>query len=138
MNTNHQTLATVSSAKADAIVASLRACEDLIRIWGSAHLGLVLAHAYFTGDFLTSQVLAERLGVSDETVRRQLRPLINIDRVRVIKEGRSVRYKAREEWANRTAERMLDGVDWVDERKALTPRVIPLHKVLCTSEHKFT
>src|SRR4051812_31845832 len=96
MNTNHQT----STTDASGIVAlSLEALIDLDKTWGNARLGLVLADAYFTTTPKNTDELAELCNASPETIRRWLKPLINVDRVRVLKEGRSIRYKARCPWA---------------------------------------
>lgn len=116
MNLNHQTIR-VARAKTCVIKAALQMQAALQLVWGSSALGLHLTGAHFSGRDLTTEELAELCGVSSETVRRWLKPLLNVDRVRMIKEGRNVRYKAREEWANRTAENLLKTVDsFVEER----------------------
>jgi DNA-binding transcriptional ArsR family regulator len=59
--------------------------------------------------------------VSAETVRRWLKPLINVNRVRVIREGRSVRYKARGEWAMKTRDNLNAMHDRIERERHNTP-----------------
>lgn len=107
MNIEHRTF----QLRAKAVTLGIDEIISLTRIWGSAHLGLQLSDAYFQGKPLSSDRLAQIIDVSPETVRRWLRPLVNIGRVRVIKSGRNVCYKANAEWAQRTADIVLDLYD---------------------------
>lgn len=106
MNTNHQTLPSNPEPRTPAqiVAAALECSLDLFKVWGSARLALTLTNAFYQGKPLTTDEIAEICSQSPETVRRQLKALINISRVRVIKEGRNVRYKATTEWATWTYE----------------------------------
>jgi hypothetical protein len=96
---------------------ALEAVVDLRKTWGDARLGLFLSLGYFSGMTYTTEELAAMCDVSTETVRRWLKPLINIDRVRVVREGRSVRYKARAEWAMRTRDNLYAAHDRIERER---------------------
>ena len=132
-NTNFQTVP-VSAAKADAVAGAYEAYQNLLRMWQQPGLGLVLVNAYFNEKPMTTDQLAERCGVSDETIRRWLKPLIAVDRVRVISEGRNIFYKAREEWANRTAEMMMRVHDEVASRRGSTAD-LPVARLVTVGGH---
>lgn len=87
---------------ADTVQQMLAACDELNKIWGEARLGLVLTEAFYRGEPISTEELADRVEVSTETVRRKLRPLWNVNRVRTIREGRNVSYVATQQWAERT------------------------------------
>ena len=103
---NHRTIDTDADGKP--IID--RTYDVILRLdatWGSARLGLILTRAYFQRRPLSTEELAHHCAASTETIRRWLKPLININRVRVLKEGRNVRYKATAAWARRTCEHIL-------------------------------
>lgn len=106
----HPTI-TISMAKPLVVALTIKLMADLTEMWGSPGLGLVLTRAYFSGDYPSTDELAVACGVSDQTIRNWIKPMINVDRVRVIKDGRRICYKAREEWANRTAEKLISIAD---------------------------
>ena len=110
MNTNHQTSSgdIPPDDPTNVVALALECVFDLLKMWGSARLGLVLASAYFQGRPITTDELADICSQSPETIRRQLRPLINIGRVLVLKEGRNVRYKAKSDWAIWTRDRLIE------------------------------
>ena len=89
------------------VATALEVVMELAIWWGHARLGLVLATAYFNSKPLTTSELSDVMGWSPETIRRHLKPLINVGRVRVIEEGRNVRYKAKQEWSIKTREMLL-------------------------------
>ena len=89
------------------VAISLEKLMELDLWWGNGRLGLILSSAYFNQKPLSTAQLTELTGWSPETVRRHLKPLIAVDRVRVIEEGRNIRYKAREMWAKKTREILL-------------------------------
>lgn len=86
----------------NAVTRALDALMVLDEMWGDARLGLALAAAFFNEKPLTTDQLAERCGISDETVRRRIKPLWNVNRVETVREGRNVRYVATRHWAERT------------------------------------
>lgn len=100
------------------IGAALEANLELTKIWGNAPLGLILVSAYFSATSYSTEQLSDLTGISPETVRRHLKPLINIDRVRVFKEGRRVTYKAHQEWAVKTRDQLNELVDRVRRDRA--------------------
>lgn len=91
----------------DIIGIALHLHVELDLWWGQSRLGLILCAAFFHDDPVTSEQIADVMGVSSETVRRYLKPLINVDRVCVIREGRNVRYLAHQDWAVKTRDIML-------------------------------
>lgn len=103
---NHQTSHTDDDCY-EVLKTMMAAVDDLDKLWGEARMGLALARSYFEKAPLTSDDLAHECGASRETVRRWLKPLINIQRVEVLKEGRNIRYSARAEWARRTCELLV-------------------------------
>jgi DNA-binding transcriptional ArsR family regulator len=99
MNSNHQTS---THDPAQVVAVALEALEALDKVWGHARLGLVLVHGFFVHRALTSDELAERCLASQETVRRWIKPLINVERAEVVREGRNIRYTASRQWALHT------------------------------------
>lgn len=93
---------------ANIVGVCLEAVVDLHKRYGNARLGLILCLAFFTGTAHTTEQLADMLGVSPETVRRWLKPLINIGRVEVFRDGRNVFYKAKQEWAIKTRDDLME------------------------------
>jgi len=118
MNTNHQTLTALAEA-IDPVCLVRNAVEFIItvdKMWGNARLGLVLTDAFFRKQPVTTDELSLKCDASTETVRRLLRPLINVGRVRVLKEGRNIRYKAKAEWARWTSAALLTAIkNCIDE-----------------------
>lgn len=90
----------------DTILALVDALTDLDETWGHARLGMALSAAFLAGTALSASELAGHLNQSDDTIRRLLRPLVNVGRVAVVKQGRTVSYMADATWAKRTAKRL--------------------------------
>lgn len=90
----------------DFCLSFLNALAELDETWGFARLGLALSAAYFLQTPQSASELAQHLAFSDDTVRRLLKPLVNVGRVAVLKQGRSITYMAEALWAKRTVERI--------------------------------
>jgi hypothetical protein len=93
------------------IAIAIQAQRDIVRVWDNACLGLFLSDAYFTGRSRTADEIAAHCGVSADTVKRWLRPLINIGRVEKIALGRTATYRATRATATKTADALLGLVD---------------------------
>jgi DNA-binding transcriptional ArsR family regulator len=93
---------------------TLRLLIELDLWWGHSRLGLILSSAFFNTNPVTTEDIAEMCGFSAETVRRYLKPLMNVGRVEMIKEGRNVRYKAHRDWAIKTRALLMRNRDEVN------------------------
>lgn len=92
------------------VESTIAICEAVEKVWGSAHLGLLLVAAYFRNQPVSTEELADRTLLSTETVRRRLKPLRNIGRITTIRAGRYTRYVATQQWAERTASMLEKGL----------------------------
>lgn len=106
------------------IATALRLQVELDLWWGHSRLGLILCAAFFNAEPVTSEQMGDLMGISPETVRRHLKPLINIGRALVVREGRNVRYIAHEDWAGKTRDIAIKA--WVSGSPATLPkRLVP-------------
>jgi hypothetical protein len=82
--------------------------------WGHSRFGLILSSAHFNNTPVTTEHMADLTGFSNETVRRHIKPLINVERVIVVKEGRNVSYRAHPDWAMKTRRLLMKTRDEVN------------------------
>lgn len=92
--------------EADLCLKLVGVLQDLDEMWGFARLGLILSAASLLGVTQSASDIAGQLKMSDDTVRRLIKPLVNIGRVTVVREGRKISYHASPVWAQRTRERV--------------------------------
>lgn len=95
MNAKHQTMK-----------AALEVSKHVVRLWGPGTIGSALVCAYFSGNpWVTVAELSEIVpSISESQLRRRLDDLVKLDRARVRTDGRTKRYSAHPERAQRTYE----------------------------------
>lgn len=89
-------------AKADLIMQAIWLFAELDRMWERARTGLALSKAYYDQRPVSAEELAVIVNVSEDTIRRTVDRLLNINRVERVRFGRRTMFRATEEWAERT------------------------------------